>query len=267
MPQAKRRTRRSARRRRPAYPGREAYVEASVAGADGDASCDVSILSDVELLAKYEGMLVKIVTGIKSQFQISGDYHDDMMSDARMGLLTARGRFDPAVGVAFSTFSYYRIKGAILDGLRKSGVIARRERAEYAMDKAATLLGEARCAEGSELSYDKVLARVDTTIKALGGAHLIIHDAMEEEAARNDSGPAKAVENAQRQDMLREAIAQLSDTEQELLVRIYYRGESLSEAGAAMGYSRSWSCRIHSRALEKVGDLLKVRAPDDFGVL
>ena len=46
---------------------------------------------------------------------------DDLISYGMMGLLEAAERYDPKKGVSFTTFSYYRIKGAIYDGLRGMG--------------------------------------------------------------------------------------------------------------------------------------------------
>ncbi len=50
---------------------------------------------------------------------------DDLLAYGANGLVEAAGRFDPTRGVAFTTFSYYRIRGAVFDGLRKIGWLSR----------------------------------------------------------------------------------------------------------------------------------------------
>ena len=62
----------------------------------------------------------KVMQGLSS----SVDY-DDVMCNARLGLLEAARKFDTKLNVDFKTFAYYRIKGAIYDGLRKTGWIPR----------------------------------------------------------------------------------------------------------------------------------------------
>src|SRR5690606_300924 len=55
----------------------------------------------------------------------------------REGLLDAARRFDPARGVSFRTFAYYRVRGAMLDGLRKMGAWSRRGYERVALLQAA----------------------------------------------------------------------------------------------------------------------------------
>ena len=54
---------------------------------------------------------------------------DDLIDYGMVGLVEASQRFDPEGGARFSSYSYYRIQGAIYDGLRKFGWL---NRAEYA---------------------------------------------------------------------------------------------------------------------------------------
>ncbi|MBI4373795.1 MAG: sigma-70 family RNA polymerase sigma factor, partial [Deltaproteobacteria bacterium] len=62
---------------------------------------------------------------------------DDVMCNARLGLIEAAQKFDPTMNVDFKTFSYYRIKGAIYDGLRKTGWIPRALYAKIKFEQAS----------------------------------------------------------------------------------------------------------------------------------
>lgn len=256
--------RRPARRRRGAYPGRVALSEAVESGAAQDSAGDVASLTETELVARYDRVLVSIVQGVSAQFRVPHDLRDDMFSDARLGLLAARERFDATLGVAFSTFAYYRIKGAVVDGLRRAGVMARQERVDYALDRAASALGEGRCVEEADKRYEHVLARVDSTIRSMGSAHLVIHDAIDREQERAGRNPAAVLDQAQHRTLVRAALDELTELEREVIVGIYYQGLSLREVGDSLGYSRSWTSRIHGRALERMADHLCERAPNDF---
>jgi len=60
--------------------------------------------------------------------------YDDLVGFGTTGLLEAADRFDPTVGVAFGTFAYYRVRGAVYDGMRTMGHLPR---TEYEKIKAA----------------------------------------------------------------------------------------------------------------------------------
>src|ERR1043165_4246470 len=62
---------------------------------------------------------------------------DDVVGYAELGLVEAARTFDPANGVHFKTFSYYRIRGAIYDGLRKLGGLPREFYRQLKMEGAA----------------------------------------------------------------------------------------------------------------------------------
>ena len=58
---------------------------------------------------------------------------------------------------------------------------------------------------------------------------------------------------------MREAIEKLPDKERRLMEMYYFGGKNLEEAGAALGLSKSWACRLHARAVDllrhALGDL------------
>src|SRR6185369_6696855 len=60
---------------------------------------------------------------------------DDLVAYGTQGLIEAAERYDPAHGTAFSTFSYYRIRGAIYDGLRGMGWLPRGEYARFRFEE------------------------------------------------------------------------------------------------------------------------------------
>src|SRR5215470_4950280 len=62
---------------------------------------------------------------------------EEIICNARLGLLEAAKRFDPKYNVDFKTFAYYRIKGAIYDGLRKTGWIPRSLYSKIKFEQAA----------------------------------------------------------------------------------------------------------------------------------
>src|SRR5947209_17239832 len=67
---------------------------------------------------------------------------DDLVSYGTQGLLEAADRFDGRHGASFTTFAYYRVRGAIFDGLRRMGWLPRGEWARARFEeRAAAYLG------------------------------------------------------------------------------------------------------------------------------
>src|SRR5262252_2218784 len=62
---------------------------------------------------------------------------EDLVAYGSKGLVEAAERFDPRHGVAFSTFAYYRIRGAMFDGLRTMGWYSRADYARYRAEERA----------------------------------------------------------------------------------------------------------------------------------
>src|ERR1044071_1344340 len=62
---------------------------------------------------------------------------EDLCGYGSKGLIEAAERFDPRHGVAFTTFAHYRIRGAMLDGLRTMGWYSRSDYARYRAEERA----------------------------------------------------------------------------------------------------------------------------------
>ncbi len=53
---------------------------------------------------------------------------------------------------------------------------------------------------------------------------------------------------------MRAAIGKLSKSDQEIITAYYFEDKSLEEVGNGLGLSKSWTCRKHARAMEKLSD-------------
>src|SRR5262245_34531546 len=60
---------------------------------------------------------------------------DDVFSSAELGLVEAARAFDPSRGVLFKTFAFYRIRGAVYDGLRKMAWFSKSQYQQYKFEK------------------------------------------------------------------------------------------------------------------------------------
>src|SRR5262245_66104720 len=87
-----------------------------------------------ELVFAHQGLVRAIARGIHRSFPSYIDL-DDLIGYGQLGLAQAAQDFDPARGIQFSTFAYYRIRGAILDGANQMSWLKRTTVAGGAYDR------------------------------------------------------------------------------------------------------------------------------------
>src|SRR6187551_1488853 len=88
------------------------------------------------LVEKHLPLVQSVARKLKTQITARVDF-DDLVGYGSKGLIEAAERFDPKHGVTFTTFAYYRIRGAMLDGLRTMGWYSRADYARYRAEERA----------------------------------------------------------------------------------------------------------------------------------
>lgn len=188
---------------------------------------------------------------------------DELVALANAGLVEAAQRFEPDRGVPFRSFAWYRVQGAIVDGLRRATTLPRsvwaqlvalRAAAEYLEHRTERDAGAIRAGARPPRGAD-ALAAAKNALSAIRTMYLTSL-----EAAR-DHGfdvPGEAVDPAEKLHVhrmarrLREALAALPERERALVTKHYWEGKNLLEAGAELGMSKSWASRLHAQAVEKL---------------
>ena len=194
----------------------------------------------------------------------------DLVQDGVIGLIDAAHRFDEARGIKFETFAERRIRGAMIDALRKDawprGVRRQRRELESARE-------ELRRELGSEPSLADLAAKMGTDEKRLGRTIVRInaieatsplasaenHDESTMPAALIPSEPEQpdtAYEKAQTKDRVRAAIASLPPREQKVIGLYYYGEATMKQIGAEIGVNESRVSQLHARAIRRLRDAL-----------
>ena len=190
---------------------------------------------------------------------------DDLVGYGTKGLLEAAQRFDPTQGATFTTFTYYRVRGAMLDGLRTMGWYSRADYARYRAEERANEYMQnqaereaAGSAAGGGDESDKGAA-LESIAEVLGGVAAIHITSLEAAASLADEklpAPGADLERLQSQARVREALTRLPERERTLMEMYYFGEKNLEEAGTALGLSKSWACRLHARAVGLLRDAL-----------
>jgi RNA polymerase sigma factor for flagellar operon FliA len=210
------------------------------------------------LIENHLALVHAIARKVKKTLSASIDF-EDLVGYGSKGLVEAAERFDPTQGVTFSTFAYYRIRGAMFDGLRTMGWYSRSDYARYRAEERANELlqahaerdaaergaaarqpaGASRAAEGPA-DTAATLASIGQILSEVAAVHITSLDAAARIADESLPAPDAVIDTGQK----------LPARERELMDLYYYGGKNLEEAGESMGLSKSWACRLHARAIQ-----------------
>ncbi|HEY6726301.1 MAG TPA: sigma-70 family RNA polymerase sigma factor [Polyangiaceae bacterium] len=195
---------------------------------------------------------------------------DDLVSYGREGLLDASRRFDASRGVPFRAYANFRVRGAIIDGVRTMARVPRRVH-----ERLGALAALARVSEGAvedlQVAPPPGAQAVDAE-RALTDHLRSMATAMAmgllAPTARDDDGepipvvdaettPEEAMGKAELMQLVTEAIEELPAQEAELVKRHYLQGDRFDLVAQELGLSKSWASRLHTRALGRLSKRLR----------
>lgn len=211
-----------------------------------------------QLLEKYGPYVRSLANGVRKQFNARLEM-DDLVAYGNVGLFEAAERFDARQGVNFLTFAHYRIRGAIFDGLRKMGVLkGGDQRAAYLSERSGSYMQSLSDRDqGGHKTFSDDVRELENAVTSLATIFLTSLDAAEGLQIRDESlGADERLELEQLKVRVRAAVERLPDNERMLLLAYYYQGKTLEEAGRVIGQSKSWSSRLHARAIERLKSFL-----------
>lgn len=215
-----------------------------------------------DLIDQYLPYVRSIAGKIKKSLAKEIEF-DDLVEYGMVGLLEAANRFDPRFGANFMTFSYYRIRGAIYDGLRNMGWVSRNEYARFRFEERANsyLSNVAdRVAVGDEnKSAEDEVTELAEAVQNLVTIYVTSLEGIEGLQLQDvEAEPIDIkVGDVQMKKYVRDALERLPEQERTLLKMYYFKEMSLQEVGDALGLSKSWTSRLHAKAVEKLSRLLR----------
>ncbi|MEG6617311.1 FliA/WhiG family RNA polymerase sigma factor [Peptococcaceae bacterium 1198_IL3148] len=197
----------------------------------------------------------------------------DLESCGTMGLIEAVDKFDLSMGVAFETFAYHRIRGAMFDELRRQNWVPRtiwqRQQAVKAAKEKLAQSGEPvtelAVANGAGLTLEE-LRQVTGQWNASQMYSLDeeIHNGEGDAVRRTDlladddsPDPLTIIDELEDKRILADAIATLKERDR-LVLALYYQEElTLKEIGSVLEVSESRVCQLHSRAVKNLRKILQ----------
>ena len=216
--------------------------------------------SQDDLISEHIGLVKRIAHHLVARLPSSVDIND-LLQAGMIGLLEAASNFDASKGASFDTYAGIRIRGAMLDEVRKSDWTPRSVYQKYRQVAEAIRAIEAergRPAEGREVAaaLDMSLEEYHAILADSAGCRLFSLEETEESPVQRmqlprseTETPDQAFDHDQFRLELTKAIAQLPERERLVLSLYYERELNLKEIGEVIGVGESRVCQIHGQAL------------------
>ncbi len=194
----------------------------------------------------------------------------DLVQDGMIGLIDAANRFDEGRGIKFETFAERRVRGAMIDALRREAWPRGVRRVRREIEAAREAL---RRELGCEPSLAELAARVGADAARLERTIVRIHTIESTsplatpESVRDGSlppalvpseplAPDKAYEVRELRERVRAALAALPPRERAIIARYYYGEETMKQIGLRIGVNESRVSQLHARAIARLRRLL-----------
>lgn len=209
-------------------------------------------------MLKNLGLVRACALSLRNTFIKYGDV-DDVVNEGVIALMEAIDSFDPAKGAKFETYASLKVRGAIIDYVRRQDWVPRPVR-KFArdLDKANSILynqynrapTNGELAEYLGMSEDKLLRGMADAANAvtLSFEELLYEDNFEDAPTANDGTDSRLLREERRR-VIADAISSLREKERQVITLYYYKSMKYSDIAKVIGVSESRVCQINTKAM------------------
>ncbi len=196
---------------------------------------------------------------------------DDLVSYGMLGLAEALDRYRPEDGIPFEAFAHYRVRGAILEGISRGCPVSRHVHRRLRLEQRATDYMEGLSRDvrpGTQRTAPGDAALVTTAVKDLASIYTVARMTLSKaDRGRGeeieDPGAVRATETQAQNTELWRFVEKLPEQQRELIRLYYFEDLTLLEVGQKLGFRKSWACKLHQAAIEKLRVMMAARSRDD----
>jgi RNA polymerase sigma factor FliA len=237
------------------------HTPRSAAAADADAVRE-------QMITEHLGLVHHVARQLSRSLSLDTDF-DELVSSGTMGLMKALSSFDPTRGLAFSTFAAPRIRGAILDELRRQDHVprsVRRKTREIASARKGLVHALDREPDDREVA-EHLGIDMDTYWRWQSETESVVQVSLDRPTIEgdrhsgstvdllidsNDRGIDDRLNLEQEVDIMKTAILDLKDQERLVLSLYYYEELKLHQIATIMELTESRISQIRSKAISRL---------------
>lgn len=206
---------------------------------------------DAKFVEEHLPLIRKLASQLVRELDLTS-WTDDLIAAGKAGLLESRQRFDPTRGAKLTTFAYYRIRGSMLDAIRKGGYANAHALRKLRMLQMADqqLEGVADGGGAPPMTPDAAADAIDQALARLSASFIIEVVGQ----SRDDAPPPvdKLFERAETAEHVRSVLEAMPERERNVLVAHYFEGRRFDDLAAELQISKAWMSRLHWRALDRL---------------
>lgn len=216
-------------------------------------------LDKYDLIEKYQDYAIKLARRLLKEYSVPVELLEDLESAAYLGLVEAADRYRYRPNVKFTAFAFFRIRGAIIDFLRKnSNLPPSAYRALKAYESLHDIAGQPKAVEKAQNSSkkntkdkkEKLAAVLELAAKGAVIHHLVAANVAE---LSTEQPAVDFMRKHEDNNHLKHLISKLNKNEQQVVLEYYFEDRSFVEIAERMGgLSKSWVSRLHSHAIKKL---------------
>jgi len=228
-------------------------------------SAGIKELSEEDLVHKYAPLVLKMVHRIAPITRSVVDF-DDLKSVGYFALVQAARTFDPEMGVAFEVYCKHRVRGAILDELRKNSPVTRGAYSKWKkLERTIQELEEKLSRTPTEAETASSLGiSINEYRQLLDQLRIVSFVSLDEISAQNTDGsdytpfqledlhqqdPASQASTKDLQEIIKQHILNMSPQQKKVLTLYYYEGLRLKDIAMLLNLTESRICQIHTEAI------------------
>ena len=194
----------------------------------------------------------------------------DLVQDGMIGLIDAANRFDEKRGIKFETFAERRVRGSMIDALRKDAwprgirrvrreLEAAREHLRHELGSEPSLADIANHMGADEARLRRTIVRINTieSTSPLANVENVNEASLPAVLVPSEPpAPDKACEQGEVQRRVRAAIGALPPRERKVIGLYYFAEVTMKKIGEAIGVNESRVSQLHARAVQRLRKLL-----------
>ncbi|MFN1887038.1 sigma-70 family RNA polymerase sigma factor [Clostridioides difficile] len=201
-----------------------------------------------------------------------GFEYQDLVNSGVIGLIDAINKFDAEKGAKFSSYSYIKIKSAILDEIRNQSPISKHnltkvnkynrvvEKLQSKLLREPTSYEIAKELKVSEKELHDIESNIDM-LNIVSLNYVIFEDTNETVqdviSDREEEAPENIIEEEEKLEILSKAISNLNEREKLILSLYYYEDLNLKEIGKVLGVSESRVSQLHRKSIRNLRNKIK----------
>ncbi|MCK9479809.1 MAG: FliA/WhiG family RNA polymerase sigma factor [Firmicutes bacterium] len=216
-----------------------------------------------EIILQYSFLVKLVVCRLMPNYKCCAADYDDFISYGTLGLIDAIEKYDTSRDVKFETYASIRIRGSIIDNIRKRDWLSSSLRQK--IKRVETAFERMEAMHGRPATEVEVAGYLNMDLKELQSAltdsylanivyfdQLVANSTCQHMLANKTDLPEECFEKKEMKQILAGSINKLSKQERMVVTLYYFEEFNLKEIGLILGVSESRISQIHSKSLTKL---------------